>query len=305
MDGLEEIRLHNALIKARMLGSIEKSQYNVGDISVTTGLKKVAEGVWVNPNTNKKVKEFSGSDVVAFLEHGHEGKEIPTYKTTWEGNKPTSVQNIDPDRKIIREPLIHVHSKSNVKINNSFKTKYEHYRKRNKKIDKDNYHIATIADFKEVKTDDLESKWKELKEKQRNHFLSQSGSQYVTTSEGVYRYSDHWGSVASCKWTLDGKGIDGKAIGFCRFSSMKVNPDWEYDTSRNQVWNDDTMKDNKEKLTHLAKRIIELEKHKLTAGAVNVLNMVKEHAAKEWEEIKAWEKSKAKIEKGFLIDFDF
>ena len=34
------------------------------------------------------------------------------------------------------------------------------------------------------------------------HFKSKTGSSYFYTKEGVYRYSNHWGRVANCKWKL-------------------------------------------------------------------------------------------------------
>ena len=38
-------------------------------------------------------------------------------------------------------------------------------------------------------------------------YKSKSGSEYFTTSNGdVYRFSDHWGAVATCEWTLNGNG---------------------------------------------------------------------------------------------------
>ncbi len=39
-----------------------------------------------------------------------------------------------------------------------------------------------------------------------SHFQSKSGSYYHYTKEGVFRYSNHWGRVASCRWKI--KGID-------------------------------------------------------------------------------------------------
>ena len=36
------------------------------------------------------------------------------------------------------------------------------------------------------------------------HFKSKSGSKYYYTKEGVYRYSNHWGRVANCKWKIKG-----------------------------------------------------------------------------------------------------
>jgi len=34
------------------------------------------------------------------------------------------------------------------------------------------------------------------------HYKSKSDSLYHYTPEGVYRYSDHWGRVANCRWKL-------------------------------------------------------------------------------------------------------
>ncbi|MDG1811081.1 MAG: hypothetical protein P8H13_03970 [Polaribacter sp.] len=34
------------------------------------------------------------------------------------------------------------------------------------------------------------------------HFKSKAGSQYFYTNDGVYRYSNHWGRVANCRWRL-------------------------------------------------------------------------------------------------------
>jgi len=34
------------------------------------------------------------------------------------------------------------------------------------------------------------------------HYKSSSDSMYHYTPEGVYRYSDHWGRVANCRWKL-------------------------------------------------------------------------------------------------------
>ncbi|WP_245949206.1 hypothetical protein [Lutibacter citreus] len=35
------------------------------------------------------------------------------------------------------------------------------------------------------------------------HFKSKSGSSYFYTKEGVYRYSNHWGRVANCRWKIN------------------------------------------------------------------------------------------------------
>ena len=36
------------------------------------------------------------------------------------------------------------------------------------------------------------------------HFQSKSGSYYYYTAEGVFRYSNHWGRVANCRWKIQG-----------------------------------------------------------------------------------------------------
>jgi hypothetical protein len=56
-------------------------------------------------------------------------------------------------------------------------------------------------------------------------------SLYWYTKTGVYRLSDHWGHVASCKWSLLGKGVkpcyeqeDGyiiEAMGFCKWNDFE------------------------------------------------------------------------------------
>jgi len=38
----------------------------------------------------------------------------------------------------------------------------------------------------------------------KEHFKSKSGSIYFYTEEGVYRYSNHWGRVANCRWKISG-----------------------------------------------------------------------------------------------------
>lgn len=36
------------------------------------------------------------------------------------------------------------------------------------------------------------------------HYKSKSGSLYYYTQNGVYRYSNHWGRVANCRWKISG-----------------------------------------------------------------------------------------------------
>lgn len=91
-------------------------------------------------------------------------------------------------------------------------TQYVHYRDLNKVIDTTNFQTSTKADFKRVKIDtDKNAHWQfNIIKEQPNiiyNFTSKTGSQYlIDTDNNLYRLSNHWGAVASCQWTLEGKG---------------------------------------------------------------------------------------------------
>jgi len=60
-------------------------------------------------------------------------------------------------------------------------------------------------------------------EEKKAHFQSKSGSYYSYTDEGVFRYSNHWGRVASCRWKI--KGIEnyknqGYYVGFAKWQDF-------------------------------------------------------------------------------------
>ncbi|MFD0964089.1 hypothetical protein [Pseudofulvibacter geojedonensis] len=57
-----------------------------------------------------------------------------------------------------------------------------------------NFFKHTYCEFQEVS----ENLFKE----NPAHYKSKSDSLYHYTEEGVYRYSDHWGRVANCRWKL-------------------------------------------------------------------------------------------------------
>lgn len=63
-----------------------------------------------------------------------------------------------------------------------------------KKYNKFNFFKHTYCEFIEVSSD--------IFKENPVHFKSKSDSQYYYTHEGVYRYSDHWGRVANCRWKL-------------------------------------------------------------------------------------------------------
>ncbi len=62
---------------------------------------------------------------------------------------------------------------------------------------KSNFFRHTFCEFKQVDTDFFDTN--------QVHFKSKAGSQYSYTKEGVYRYSNHWGRVANCRWRLISK----------------------------------------------------------------------------------------------------
>lgn len=64
-----------------------------------------------------------------------------------------------------------------------------------KGFNKDNFFKYTYCEFQEV---DFKSLPHEIA-----HYISKSKSQYYYTDKGVYRYSDHWGRVANCRWKLN------------------------------------------------------------------------------------------------------
>ncbi len=63
-----------------------------------------------------------------------------------------------------------------------------------KTYNKFNFFKYTYCEFTEVSSD--------IFIENPAHFKSKSDSQYYYTPEGVYRYSDHWGRVANCRWKL-------------------------------------------------------------------------------------------------------
>lgn len=80
-----------------------------------------------------------------------------------------------------------------------------------KSVNDNNFMNYTIAEFTNI---DLLNNWKP-------DYISESGSQYMHTDEGVYRLSDHWGEVSSCIWTINEKQYP-FTIGFCKWKDFKV-----------------------------------------------------------------------------------
>lgn len=59
-----------------------------------------------------------------------------------------------------------------------------------------NFFKNTYCEFKKVEVDFFRE--------HQIHYKSKSGSLYFYTEKGVYRYSNHWGRVANCRWKISG-----------------------------------------------------------------------------------------------------
>ncbi|RKF03285.1 hypothetical protein C8N26_2277 [Tenacibaculum lutimaris] len=64
------------------------------------------------------------------------------------------------------------------------------------KYHKFNFYRSTYCEFEMQNIDFFEE--------MKAHFQSKSGSYYYYTEEGVFRYSNHWGRVANCRWKIQG-----------------------------------------------------------------------------------------------------
>ncbi len=85
--------------------------------------------------------------------------------------------------------------------------------------------MKTYHQFNFFKYTYCEFKMKEISffEDKKAHFQSKSGSYYSYSDEGVYRYSNHWGRVATCRWKI--KGIEAYKnqkyyVGFAKWSDF-------------------------------------------------------------------------------------
>lgn len=67
-----------------------------------------------------------------------------------------------------------------------------------KTYNKTNFFKYTYCEFTEVDNFEMPEK---------NYFKSKSNSLYYFTEDGVFRKSNHWGRVASCRWRLTTKSV--------------------------------------------------------------------------------------------------
>ena len=61
------------------------------------------------------------------------------------------------------------------------------------------------------------------------NFKSEKGSCYFFTTTGIYRYANHWGRVANCRWKLhsNNKVSQGYCVGYADWSSFYPNDERE------------------------------------------------------------------------------
>lgn len=92
----------------------------------------------------------------------------------------------------------------------------------NKSYNKYNFHNHTFCVFQEVPFENIENR--------KLDYKSRSGSCYYFTETGVYRYSNHWGRAAKCKWRLEGSGPENASrnkVGFALWTSFHSDNDSE------------------------------------------------------------------------------
>ena len=73
----------------------------------------------------------------------------------------------------------------------------------------DNFHLATSATFVPCAKPD-----------RAPDYVSDSGSEYWYVGDTVIRNANHWGIVASCKWSYNGKESDDYVSGACELSEF-------------------------------------------------------------------------------------
>ncbi len=82
------------------------------------------------------------------------------------------------------------------------------------KISKENFFRFTYANFQQLDREEYPTRSPD--------FISNSGSKYWYTKEGVIRYSTHWNRhVATCKWFLNNCNAYGGKYGYCKFKDFQ------------------------------------------------------------------------------------
>lgn len=103
------------------------------------------------------------------------------------------------------------------------------YREVKKEVDLSDFYEATSAEFTKISSDkSVFSFWEGLKSDKdlKWHHSPLSNSEYLVNHHtgDIYRFSDHWGKVASCEWSLNDDSTEGWSIGVANIQSFKSLP---------------------------------------------------------------------------------
>lgn len=103
------------------------------------------------------------------------------------------------------------------------------YREVKKDVDLSDFYEATSAEFTKLSSDkSVFSFWEGLKSDKdlKWHHSPLSNSEYLVNHHtgDIYRFSDHWGKVASCEWSLNDEPTEGWSIGVANIQSFKSLP---------------------------------------------------------------------------------
>lgn len=90
-----------------------------------------------------------------------------------------------------------------------------------KKYNATNFFKHTYCEWKEVSIE-------EIKEKKPS-YQSEKGSRYFFSDKGIFRYSNHWGRVANCRWKLISEKKESQCyyVGYASWSSFYPNDERE------------------------------------------------------------------------------
>ena len=112
---------------------------------------------------------------------------------------------------------------------NLYEGKTVSYREVKKEVDLSDFYEATSAEFTKLSSDkSVFSFWEDLKSDKdlKWHHSPLSNSEYLVNhyTGDIYRFSDHWGKVASCEWSLNDDSTEGWSIGVANIQSFKSLP---------------------------------------------------------------------------------
>ena len=112
---------------------------------------------------------------------------------------------------------------------NLYEGKTVSYREVKKEVDLSDFYEATSAEFTKLSSDkSVFSFWEGLKSDKdlKWHHSPLSNSEYLVNHHtgDIYRFSDHWGKVASCEWSLNDDSTEGWSVGVANIRSFKSLP---------------------------------------------------------------------------------